>query len=288
MRKTIFYISLSIVAFFIGACESDFVPYHDTVPKGGFVRFDEELSLVMDLTTDPNPAFSATLVAPSNNVTAYELNFSLITTTQTYGPFDLFETTTLPATLAFDAEELARIAGVSMDDFRGRLEFEGSATREDGTVFTSDDFTGDLLNPGQRNAMSFAINLVCPSDLSGTLDVVHTNQVTGPDGGPCVEPVLNTTVTLTEMEEGQYSISDGSFGLFGNCWADDPVTGLTLSDACDIISVSGEDQYGYEYTYEIVSVDGPTLIMNWENGYGDSGTVELTRQDGKDWPPLAT
>ena len=37
------------------SCESDFVPPHEAVPKGGFVRFDaevESLNFVMDLTKE--------------------------------------------------------------------------------------------------------------------------------------------------------------------------------------------------------------------------------------------
>lgn len=288
MKKRFFYIPLCLVALFLAGCESDFVPFHESVPKGGFVRFDEELSFILDLTTDPNPVFEATLVAPSDNVTAYELEFTLVTSLGNIGPFDLYETRSLPATLSFSAEELATIAGLPIDEFKGRLDFEAAVTREDGTVFTSNDFTGDLNNPGQRNAMSFSINLICPSNLAGTFDVVHTNQVTGPGGGPCTETPLNTTVTWEETSEGQYSTTDGSFGLFPNCWADTPVTGITISDACNIISVSGEDQYGDSYTYDIISVEGATMTIEWENTYGDGGTVQLTRQDGNDWPPLAS
>lgn len=291
MKKTFYYIPLCIVALFFGSCESDFTPFHETIPKGGFVRFDtevESLNFVMDLTREPNPVFEAPIIAPSDNVSNYLLTFKLATSAGTFGPFDLLEVNSLPTMISFTAQEVADAAGVTLENLKGRLDFDAEVTREDGTVFTFSDFTGDLNNPGQRQAMQFSINLICPSDLAGTFDFVHTNQVTGPGGGPCAETPLTGTVTWTEIGAGQYSTSDGSFGLFPNCWADTPVTGVTINDSCDLLSVSGVDQYGDSYSYEIVSIDGPTMTINWVNTYGDGGTVELTRQDGKNWPQLAS
>lgn len=291
MKKTFFYIPLCIVALFFVGCESDFVPFHESVPKGGFVRFDaevENINFVLDLTRDPNPVFEAPITAPSDNVSMYDLNFTLATATGTFGPFDLVEIQNFPANLTFTAQDVANAAGVELANLKGRLDFNAEVTREDGTVFTFSDFTGDLNNPGQRQAMQFSVNLVCPSDLAGTFDFVHTNQVTGPGGGPCTEITLTGTVTWTEVGPGQYSTTDGSFGLFPNCWADVPVTGVTINDSCDLISVSGVDQYGDSYTYTITAVDGTSLTIEWENTYGDGGTVVLTRQDGKNWPQLAS
>ena len=291
MKKTFFYILLCIVAFYMGGCESEFVPFHEGIPKGGFVRWDaevESLNFSLDLTAEDNPIFEAPIVAPSDNVSNYKLSFVLATAAGNFGPFDLLEIRTLPAMLTFSAQDVADAAGVELANLKGRLDFDAEVTRDDGTVFTFNDFTGDLSNPGQRQAMHFSVGLVCPSDLAGTFDFVHTNQVTGPGGGPCTEEPLTGTVTWTEIGPGQYSTSDGTFGLFPNCWADDPVTGITINDSCDLLSTSGSDQYGDSYTYKVISIEGPVMVLSWENTYGDGGTVELTRQDGKDWPQLAS
>jgi hypothetical protein len=291
MKKTFFYIPFCIVALFMTGCESDFVPFHETIPKGGFVRFGDEvenINFVLDLTQEANPTFEAPIVAPSDNVSNYDLSFVLATATGNFGPFDLMEIRDLPANLTFTAQDVADAAGVTLENLKGRLDLNAEVTREDGTVFTISDFTGDLNNPGQRQAMQFSVNLVCPSDLAGTFDFVHTNQVTGPGGGPCTENTLTGTVTWEEIGPGQYSTTDGSFGLFPNCWADVPVTGVTINDSCDLISVSGSDQYGDSYTYNVIEVNGTNLTIEWENTYGDGGTVVLTRQDGRDWPLLAS
>lgn len=291
MKKTLFYIPLCIAALIFGSCESEFIPYHESVPKGGFVRFDtevESINFVMDLLQDPNPVFEAPITAPADNVSSYKLTFKLVTAAGTLGPFDLLEIRSLPSMLSFSAQDVAEAAGLPLQRLKGRLDFDAQVTREDGVVFTFNDFTGDLNNPGQRQAMRFSITLVCPSDLAGTFDFVHTNQVTGPGGGPCAQEPLTGTVTWTETGPGQYSTTDASFGLFPNCWADVPVTSVTINDSCDLLSTSGVDQYGDSYTYTVMSVNGPKLTLSWVNTYGDGGTVELTRQDGKDWPQLAS
>lgn len=283
--------ALCIVALYLAGCKSEFVPFHEEVPKGGFVRWDaevENLNFSLDLTAEANPVFEAPIMAPSDNVSSYKLDFVLATATGNFGPYELLEIRTLPTTLTFTAQDVAGAAGVELENLKGRLDFEAEVTREDGTVFTSSDFTGDLSNPGQRQAMKFSVGLVCPSDLAGTFDYVHTNQVTGAGGGPCEEEPLRGTVTWEEIGPGQYSTTDGSFGLFPNCWADNPVTGITINDSCDLLSTSGSDQYGDSYEYTVVSIEGPVMVLSWVNTYGDGGTVELTRQDGKDWPLLAS
>nr|MBX2874404.1 hypothetical protein [Saprospiraceae bacterium] len=171
-------------------------------------------------------------------------------------------------------------------DLKGRLDFNAEVTREDGTVFTFDDFTGDLNNPGQRQAMQFSVSLVCPSDLAGTFDYVQTNMKA--NGANCGQASISGTVTWTETGAGLYATDDASFGQFGDCYGDNPAAGLSINDSCDLISVAGSDQYGDGYTYDVISVEGPTLTLEWTNTFNDGGTVVLTRQDGKDWPQLGS
>ena len=181
---------------------------------------------------------------------------------------------------------MAKAAGIELAELKGRLDFNAAVTREDGTIFTFSDFTGDLNNPGQRQAMQFSISLVCPSDLAGTLDYVHTSMVA--NGTPCGSASLTGTVTWTETGPGLYETTDASFGQFADCYGDTPAVGLSINDSCDLISVVGSDQYGDAYTYDIISIEGPTMTIEWTNTFNDGGTVVLTRQDGKDWPQLGS
>lgn len=283
------FLAIMALSLVFVSCESDYVPPHESVPKGGFVRFDaevESINFVMDLTKESNPVFSAPIIAPSDNVSAYDLSFNLVSTAGVAGPFNIANITSLPTTLSFDAETVAKAAGIDLADLKGRLDFNAQVTREDGTIFTFNDFTGDLNNPGQRQAMQFSVSLVCPSDLAGTLDYVQTNMVA--NGTPCGQSSISGTVTWTETGPGLYATDDASFGQFGDCYGDTPAAGLSINDSCDLISVVGSDQYGDAYTYNIISIDGPTLTLEWTNTFQDGGTVVLTRQDGKDWPQLGS
>lgn len=283
------FLAIMALSLVFVSCESDFVPPHEAVPKGGFVRFDAEvegISFVMDLIKESNPVFSAPITAPSNNVSLYELSFNLVSTKGTAGPFIIASITSFPATLSFSAQDLANAAGISLPELKGRLDFKAAVTRDDGVIFTFDDSTGDLNNPGERQAMEFSIALVCPSALAGTFDYVGSNMVA--NGTPCGSTSLTGTVTWTETGPGVYETTDASFGQFADCYGDTPAVGLSISDSCDLISVTGSDQYGDSYTYTIISIDGSSMTMEWTNTFKDGGTVVLTRQDGKDWPQLGS
>jgi hypothetical protein len=134
----------------------------------------------------------------------------------------------------------------------------------------------------------YRVNLSAPCevpDISGTYSFVSSNLQSGPGGGcPNGDGTASGNVTWTALGDDTYSSSDLSFGQFASCWGDSPATGPTLSMLCSTLSVSGTDQYGDQYTYTITDVNGPDLTIEWENTYGDGGTVVLTRTDGTDWP----
>jgi hypothetical protein len=131
---------------------------------------------------------------------------------------------------------------------------------------------------------------VCPSDLAGTYSYVTTNiQCENCDGSVPGAGACGVSISGTgELEEtdgaGVYAVSDATFGQYGCAWDDSPAEGVTLNDVCGKISTGGADGYDLVYTFTIVSNDGETLTINWENDYGDSGTTALKRTDGKTWP----
>jgi hypothetical protein len=144
-------------------------------------------------------------------------------------------------------------------------------------------------NGGFNCTIDFAVK--CESNIGGVLDYVQTNMIQG-GGGP-VPGTISGQVTWTQNLDangdplpGSYSTTDGSFGHFPEVWSDDPVTGVTIVDACNNLSLGGTDQYGDTYTYQIQSIAGPVMTIHWLNTYGDEGDVILTRADGANWPPL--
>lgn len=137
---------------------------------------------------------------------------------------------------------------------------------------------GRVLTHRVRTAVAFT----CESDIGGEVDYVTTN-VTGGNAAACGASVSGSVV-FDDQGGGVYEISDASFGQFTCAWGDAAATGLSLMDVCGSLSVTGTDQYGAAYTFSIVSNDGTSLVIDWENEDGDSGRTTLTRADGSQWP----
>jgi len=183
--------------------------------------------------------------------------------------------------------------GLTTADINGgdAIRFEATLTKTDGKVFTRNNTGPSVISNGPAFGAWFVFdqNIVCPSDLGGTFDYVHTNMLIGPDANPCGPSELTGTVTWEDLGSGVYKPSDLSFGQYASCWNDAPaVAGDTrITDACGNMGIVGGDQYGLTYTYEVVSIAGPVLTLKWSNSYNDFGDVVLTRQDGKDWPAIS-
>jgi hypothetical protein len=140
---------------------------------------------------------------------------------------------------------------------------------------------GRMLTHRVRTAVAFT----CTSDLGGEIDYVTTNITAGSGGnaGACGASISGT-VTFDDEGGGVYAISDATFGQYDCAWDDAPATGVSLVDICGSLSLIGADQYDLVYSISIVSNDGTTLVIDWENDFGDSGRTSLTRKDGSEWP----
>jgi hypothetical protein len=125
------------------------------------------------------------------------------------------------------------------------------------------------------------VTFLCPSDLAGTFDVSHTPWC----GAPFV-----TEATWTEVGDGVYETTDFVYGAYPVCynWNGIPGGSLKINDVCNLIFPTGLSQFDEIYTFSNGSTSGASFTFDWENDYGESGTVTLTRQDGMEWPPLRT
>ncbi len=153
----------------------------------------------------------------------------------------------------------------------------------DGSIYTSTNVNTAISSLGgvYKSPFGNQVAVVCPSTLGGTITYSTINGIAG--GGPagCAEPVTGTT-TFTETGPGQYAIGDGSFGIFDCAYGDSPSAGQTLNDACNVLSITGTDQYGDSYTWTLVSNDGTSLVIDWMSTWPDGGRTTLTRTGG--WP----
>lgn len=304
--KKIFYYVLGI-AFVVGmtACEKDqaFVQYDD-LEHGAIPRKVEGVNGLYDFFDLDNSSIDFTVEfyddAEGSTAEDYAWTVAYIGVDGTEldavsiasfskSDYSARAETGLPSlTVTFPFTQVRDALGLTNDDIEGGdvFRFRASLTTSKGQTFDLNNTGANLIGSSPFSAwFGFDQAVVCPSELGGDIDYVTTAGVTG-GGGPACPGTITGTINLEEGSEGRYEISDASLGVFGECWGDSPAAGLTLVDACNIISVEGADQYGDAYTWTIVEIDGPNLTINFENTYGDAGTSVLTRTDGADWPPL--
>ena len=92
------------------------------------------------------------------------------------------------------------------------------------------------------------------------------------------------------MGDGLYETIDFVYGAYTECYGAGflPNGNLQINDVCNLIFPSGSSQWGEIYKFSNGVTSGTGFTYDWENDYGEFGTVTLTRQDGMDWPPLRT
>lgn len=204
-------------------------------------------------------------------------------------------TTGLPRlTVSITAPETLTALGLVAGELEGsdQFVFRQAMNFPDGRVFSSNNVTTAIASGGgvYKSPFQNIVPVVCPSDIGGTVNYSSSNLIIGAGYGACggPEPVVGTT-QFTVVGPGLYSIGDASFGFWAQSCYGVPAgsTGVTLTDACNVLAIGGADQYGDTYTWTIVSNDGTTLVIDWGNTYGDTGRAALTRT-GKTWPLALT
>lgn len=204
-------------------------------------------------------------------------------------------TTGLPRlNLTATAPEALAALGLVDTELEGsdQFTFRQAMVFPDGRVFSSNNVQTAISSLGGVYKSPFAnvVAVVCPSDLGGVVNYVTVVTASGNPGSypitPCLPQVSGTT-NWTEQGPGRYSLQDATFGQYDCVWSDNPASGVFLNDACNLLNLTGSDQYGLIYTFVITGNDGTTLTINWSNDYGDGGTSQLTRT-GKTWPLALT
>jgi len=190
------------------------------------------------------------------------------------------------ATLVNAYESLAGDADFELGD---QLKISADVTLKDGTVIKLlKDGTG-AQNYGQDIANSTVFSVIqvytvsCPSDLGGTYNVVTSGASTDTGPTPDENPIANyaTTVTLTDNGGGDYTMSDGTGGLYVlwyDIYGSTPAnSGGSFSDVCGTLNGSFPDIYGGTVVLTgVVNSDG-TLSIHFENDFGDTGDSVYTK-----------
>ena len=188
--------------------------------------------------------------------------------------------------------------GITSADVDGGAYFRYwfTITMNDGRTFGYDN-TGPNMMSSNAFAALFRLNvyIVCPSSLEG--DVVATSTEVGAwsgiAGGFTLAGVTDELVKSGPAENVYTMKNDNTLGGWGPNGANYSVptaSGPEITDACNVLTYSGADDYSETWSLVdgsvSVSADSKTLYYTWENTYGESAAVELTYADGSSWPAL--
>lgn len=278
--KNIFY-KLSFICLLTAAftsCEEDRIIYNGAAEDGRWLFQDNASDIVgTDESTIVTDTIYVGVTSASDVDRIIPLNVDPVSTADT----DLYSI--VESSLFVPAGEFVGEVVVSIN-------FDNLAEGANETlVLTLDEEQVPVLDITQ-NFMVINIYVSCATEsLAGAHSYTTYNLVQG-DGSGGGAPVAGTaegTVSWTSTgTPGIYGTSDLSFGHFATVWNDSPATSATARAvwSCDGLTTSGVDQYGDTFTYDVVSIEGPVMTINFSNTYGDAGTTELTRSGGADWP----
>ncbi|MCR9289883.1 MAG: hypothetical protein NXI23_21115 [Bacteroidetes bacterium] len=195
--------------------------------------------------------------------------------------------TSFPASFNFSLEEALVGSGVAAEDL----------APGDNIVYSVSNVVTSSGTYSSGRTVKFDVS--CPGQLTGTFDAVTT--ATGVFASP--DPYVGT-VRMEDTGGGKFKVysveptsgmefEDPSFGAYYAGYGTTDQGGLPngadagtvqVSEICGVLSFIGKSQWDEAYKFNSLSVDGADLNFSWENDYGESGNVKLTRTDGTNWP----
>ncbi len=204
----------------------------------------------------------------------------------------------LSSDISLSFSEALSTLGITTADIDGGSLFRYwfTITMNDGRTFDYNN-TGPNMMSSSAFAALFRLNvyIVCPSSLEG--DVVATSTEVGSwsgvAGGFTITGVTDELVKVGSADNIYTMKNDNALGAWGPNGANYSIpaaSGPQITDACNVISYAGSDDYSEEWSLVAgsvsVSTDNKTLSYTWQNTYGESAAVELTYADGSSWPAL--
>jgi hypothetical protein len=179
--------------------------------------------------------------------------------------------------VTFDQAELDALIGQSSGTITGTLEI-GPVVNTGGYDVTV-AITDQLQN--RQVIESDGIVLVCPAavDISGTYQAIANGETGGANGGPYFN--LESTITFTKVNDGQYEVDDMTFGVYPLIYEDNMPGGILNVCGFAINGIEENvDQYDDPFTITgtIIEATPEAITLEWSNTFGDSGTVTLVKQ----------
>jgi len=266
MKKNILITALLALVFAVGCTDED--KFNNEVffelERGGFVRFTEAVNPLIGAETPDTWSYNSNIFDPNNNLSEYNLyivaggDTSLVKTVTDFGGSE-------GVPIGITSDEVAAAMGVTTGDFvfGQSFNFYGTATRNDGVVFTPQPLVADFDNnvfsgntqenivdePGYFDAMTFVLTLACPTEpdaanYPGTYVVTSNNGwfdagqtvtvVAGPDDGQITIQGLDAN-TANNVGTGDFTITiepdqTVSYGPQSGTWSNPTFGPITFFD----------------------------------------------------------
>ncbi|MEO1097552.1 MAG: hypothetical protein AAFX57_07340 [Bacteroidota bacterium] len=184
------------------------------------------------------------------------------------GGIESIDLSAVAGTIEFDQSDIDNLIGQSSGVLNG--------TYTAGGVTTTGSITATIRDASQlrSNAASDEVSTICPSntDISGTYrSIAHGVTRDGVE-----YRAVETTVTFTMVNDGQFTVDDQYFGEYTQVRGVDTFSG-TLNICGD--QITAQEGTFARHTGEVM-VDGEdiTIDLEFENNAGDTGVVRLYKE----------
>jgi hypothetical protein len=182
---------------------------------------------------------------------------------------------------------MADLFGVPVEETFGNFfVFNCQATGTDGSIATYDNLHPDLIGSGEQlQGFRFRGQVICPSDPSvivGTYSTITSGIL--PDGGSgFVFEDLESEITITTSdEEGFYTISDYTFGVYDAYYGTDTDGNLpgTIQDVCGQFFITNTlDPWNETVSGVFTFNDDGTITVEGGTTFGEVWTAVLTKME---------
>ncbi len=147
-----------------------------------------------------------------------------------------------------------------------------SVTTSNG-VFAQANSSTTIYGAAFRGIFNINLSAGCPSSLGGEYSYTSTYW--------CGAGAGSGTVEIVDNGGGNYTFSDWSFGGYDDCYGGfGGWGGLSFAEVCSEVGFTGfTDAFGDTWTF-VTEVNGNIWSIEWENTYGEFGTVDITFPGG--------